>query len=446
MNPGADNTVAPLSETRRRILSFPLEYASFIRLFSFIVALGLFALIPGLHFDHNTLNLQDPENESVKTYQDLLADSDTSPWSSIVLAEGRDNARQVKKQLSILDTVDKVVWIDDFVPEEQEDKLVIVDEMNFLLGAFPDKTVKPAINATQQIESIKSIQRELQADSIETDAILAAELEQNLSRFLHYLEERDNETQARILDDLETRLLASLPGRISALSAALAAEPVAQGDLPLELVHRWLNRNHYLLEIFPRENLSDNTAMRRFVTELQSAVPQVIGSPVVSIEASDAVVASFQQAFLYALVAIVLILFVLMHARRDAIIIVTCLLMGALLTAGMAVLLDVPLNFANIIALPLLLGIGVDSGIHITHRYRTILTDNRVILATSSARGVVVSGLTTICSIGNLAFSAHRGTASMGELLAIGITMMLSCMLILLPSLLVFKTNTLSGK
>jgi predicted RND superfamily exporter protein len=324
--------------------------------------------------------------------------------------------------------------------------LVIVDEMNFLLGAFPDKTVKPAINTTQQIESIKSIQRELQTTSIETDAILAGELEQNLSRFLQHLENKDIETQAKILDDMETRLLASLPGRISALSAALDAEPVAQGDLPPELVSRWLNRDHYLLEIFPRENLSDNTAMRRFVTELQSAVPQVIGSPVVSIEASDAVVAAFQQAFLYALVAIVLILFVLMHTRRDAIIIVTCLLMGALLTAGIAILLDIPLNFANIIALPLLLGIGVDSGIHITHRYRTILTDNRVILATSSARGVVVSGLTTICSIGNLAFSAHRGTASMGELLAIGITMMLICMLVLLPSLLVFRTNTLSGK
>ena len=213
-------------------------------------------------------------------------------------------------------------------------------------------------------------------------------------------------------------------------------------DLPPELVSRWLSQGHDLLEILPRENLSDNTAMRRFGSELQTSVPEVTGSPVVSIEASDAVVAAFQQAFFYALIATVLILLVLMHNPHDTIIIITCLLMGALLTAGTMILLDTPFNFANIIGLPLLLGIGVDSGIHITHRYRTMLGDKLRVLGTSSAKGVVVSALTTICSIGNLAFSSHRGTASMGELLTIGIIMMLVCMLVLLPALLATKDVT----
>jgi len=437
----ADNTDIPLSGTRRRLLSFPLNHAGSIRLVSIILALGLLVLIPKLQFDHNTLNLQDPENESVRTYKDLLADSDTSPWSGIYLAKGEDKAQQVIKQLGELDTVDNVIWLNDFVPEEQEEKLAIIDEMNLLLGILPDETTESAINTDQRIASIESFQSELINihTEINDDQVDAVKIQ--LSRFLQHLENQPGEAQIKILNDLETRLIASLPGRISALSAALDAEHVELSDLPREFVSRWLSENHYLLEIFPRENIIDNRALRRFVNELQAAVPQVIGSPVVSIEASDAVVSAFQHAFAYALIAIVLILFALMHTRKDAIIIFSCLLMGALLTAGVTILLDVPLNFANIIALPLLLGIGVDSGIHITHRYRTILINNRAILATSSARGVIVSALTTICSIGNLTFSSHRGTASMGELLAIGIAMMLICMLILLPALLASGTD-----
>jgi hypothetical protein len=111
-------------------------------------------------------------------------------------------------------------------------------------------------------------------------------------------------------------------------------------------------------------------------------------------------------------------------------------LFAVIVTGAVSVLLGIPLNFANIIALPLLLGMGVDSGIHILHRYRTALPEHRHILATSSARAVIVSALTTMCSIGNLAFSPHAGTASMGKLLSIGIAMTLVATLLVLPGLL----------
>ena len=163
----------------------------------------------------------------------------------------------------------------------------------------------------------------------------------------------------------------------------------------------------------------------------------MIGSPVVSVEAGHAVVSAFKQAFMTAFIIISLLLFILLGSHRDALLIMIPLLMAALLTATASIVLSIPLNFANIIALPLLLGIGVDSGIHILHRFRTAPPDNGIILATSSARAVLVSALTTIVSIGNLAFSSHLGTASMGKLLTIGIGMTLLCTLIILPSLLV---------
>ena len=131
-----------------------------------------------------------------------------------------------------------------------------------------------------------------------------------------------------------------------------------------------------------------------------------------------------------------MLLLVLVKKKIDTIYILLPILLAALFTGAISVLLGIPLNFANIIALPLLLGIGVDSGIHILHRLRSDPPANGILLASSSARAVVISALTTIFSIGNLAFSPHLGTASMGKLLTIGITMTLVCTLIVLPSLL----------
>ena len=129
-------------------------------------------------------------------------------------------------------------------------------------------------------------------------------------------------------------------------------------------------------------------------------------------------------------------LYILLGRKRDVLLVLTPLLTAALITGGISVLAGIPLNFANVIALPLLLGIGVDSGIHIIHRFRTDLPDGSNILATSSARAVAVSSLTTMGGIGNLALSPHAGTASLGLLLTLGIGITLVCMLLVLPALL----------
>ena len=146
--------------------------------------------------------------------------------------------------------------------------------------------------------------------------------------------------------------------------------------------------------------------------------------------------AAFGQAFLYAFIAITLVLYLLLARKKDVFLVLIPLLAAAVITGGASVLAGMPLNFANVIALPLLLGIGVDSGIHIIHRYRTDLPDGKSILATSSARAVLVSSLTTMGGVGNLALSPHAGTASMGLLLTLGIGVTLVCMLLVLPALL----------
>ncbi len=309
--------------------------------------------------------------------------------------------------------------------------------MDLLLGDLSLTTQPPAIATGERMTAMFAL-----ANKLENLTVTQAEPEiiafgKTLHRYINSLSSLDLSIQSQSLINLEKSLLASLPGRLDALRASLNAELITRSNLPRSLARRWHSRDdQYLIEIFPREDVNDNGPLRQFVKQLQQADPRVTGSPVISIEASDAVVSAFQQAFLYAFIIITIILLILLTHKRDTFYILIPLLMAAACTSGISVLFDIPFNFANIIALPLILGIGVDSGINILHRFRTSLPDDHNLLATSSARAVLVSTLTTMGSIGNLAFSPHLGTASMGKVLVIGIGMTLVCMLIVLPSLL----------
>ena len=130
-----------------------------------------------------------------------------------------------------------------------------------------------------------------------------------------------------------------------------------------------------------------------------------------------------------------------MKIKTDALIILSSVFIGGAFTFGFMLLFNIPLNFANIIGLPLLLGIGVDSGIHIADRFRQEHQFQRNIFMTSSSRGVIVSSLTTICSIGNLAFSSHQGTASMGLLLSLGLASMMISTMVVLPAFLIWQES-----
>ncbi len=419
------------------LLFLPSKYAKAVKITSALVVIALLGFLAGIRFDYNTLNLQDPDNESVQTYQALLADGNTSPWTGIILAQGRAEALALYDKFSRLPVVEKVVWIEDFIPLKQDEKLALIDDMALLLGDLPDAEQAAGISDAQRMQSLRAFVKKLRGARLSEQDPAFSRLEQNLSEYLALLSSQERAGAAGKLAHLEQMLLASLPGRLETLKNSLNADYVSAASLPPDLSARWHSESdHYLLEIYPREDLNDNRAMRRFVEALQAADARIIGAPIINIEASDAVVAAFTQAFSYAFVLISVFLLILLKHKGDAIYILAPLLMAAVCTGGISVMLDIPLNFANIIALPLLLGIGVDSGIHMLHRFRTGLPENGNLLATSSARAVLVSTLTTIGSIGNLAFSPHLGTASMGKVLTIGIAVTLVCMLIVLPSLL----------
>jgi len=425
------------NKTPSKILLLPFTHARTIRISALVITLISIVLLTHVKFDHNTLNLQDPENESVKTFKDLLADSNISPWSSVVLARGRQDALNVINKVGNLPLVDNTVWVEDFIPKDQDEKLGLIEEMDLLLGELPASVEKPAISDKERLDALRSYITRVNTIGADTLGPAFKQLQNSISNYLDYLATLDRTGQPAALIKLENSMLASLPGRIDTLRESLRAGYVSYDDLPQALVERWHNDNDiYLIDIYPRENIYDNGALRRFVNQVEKAEPRVTGTPIINIKASDAVVEAFEQAFLYAFIVIVLFLLILLEHKKDTIYIMAPLIMAAICTCASTVLLGIPFNFANVIALPLILGIGVDSGIHILHRFRTAMPSDRNLLGTSSARAVVISALTTICSIGNLAFSPHMGMASMGKLLTISIGITLICMLIVLPSLL----------
>lgn len=425
---------------RAALRTFPVRHARTIRRVTVVVTLAALVLASHLKFDHNTLNLQSRKNESVQTFLDLLADSDVTPWTGTTLAQGAADARTLAARLEQVPVVKKVVWLDDFIPDRQEEKLSIIADMDLLLTGTAGTVQKPAPADSEQILELTRF-RQLLASAIHSGEAGNAyqTLHDHLGRYLDDAAGLDDRSRYESIARLQHSLLASFPARFAALMQSLQAEEVSAATLPEEIRERWVNHNTYRLEIQPLDNLLDNEMLRRFVREIQDVVPAVSGTPVISVEAGSAVVKAFQQAFLYAFLATSLLLLLLTHRAMDVVLIMTPLLLAALFAGSIGVLAGMNLNFANIIALPLLLAIGMDSGIIMLQRARKLARIDDSLLASSSARAIVLSALTTICSIGNLAFSPHPGTASMGMLLTIGLIMTLICTLIILPSLLAGK-------
>ena len=190
------------------------------------------------------------------------------------------------------------------------------------------------------------------------------------------------------------------------------------------------------IRVLPSEDLSDPAAIERFVRGVRTVAPEATGTAVNIVEASDATVRSFRQALTAAVVVIVILLLLIWRTIGDTLLVLAPLTLAAVLTGAAAVIGGIPINFADIIVLPLLLGIGVDSGIHLVERSRLSHVPASRLLETSTAHAVLFSSLTTIASFGTLGFAGHRGIASMGQLLVVGVTLAVACNLLLLPALI----------
>jgi len=416
--------------------NWPLRYARRIRWITVLLALVSLGLLTQVSVDFNPINVRDPNTESVQTYKYLLQYKDTSPMTLSSLAGSEQEALEKKSRFEKLPSVDKVTTLLDFIPEDQEAKLAIIEDLALVLGTRLENFPAPAQGGAS-IESLEELQAKIQEQLAKGEGGNAdlLELSESLDLFMDYVDSLPEEAQQTALDKLQSALLGTLPATLEKLKHSLEAEPVSLDSLPAHIKERWLGKNGlYRVQISPKKDLNELENLREFIQEAQKVDPDVTDLPVTYLESMNEVVRAFQEAFGIALIAITVLLLAIQRNIKDTLLVLLPLLLASLFTAAATVIFNVPFNFANIIALPLLFGLGVDSGIHMAHRLHYLDPSEENLLGSSESQGVFYGALTTIFSFSSLAFTAHRGTASMGILLSVGLLMTLVCALVVLPA------------
>jgi hopanoid biosynthesis associated RND transporter like protein HpnN len=428
--------------TATRVLEWPYRHARALWIGAGVAACGALALLPRVHFDPDPLDLRDPKSESVATYRELLKDPDTPTLTLSALTADLRSAQALADRLATLPSVKQALTLQSFVPENQDTKLAIIDDIALALG--PNFTESPGPDRpradprderslSELIEQLRVFVKQASAAQSRNARVL---LEQ-LQRFQATLASRDPSGRQHLLGQLRETLLGTLPLRLRELRDALQAQPVTLADLPRPLVRRWLSpEGLYRVEAWPKEILDRVEPMQRFVNAVRSVAPQAVGPPIVILESARAVVDAFQRAFVYSFVAITLLLLVILRKPFDVLLAMLPLVFSGLFTVAGMVLLGISFNFANVIALPLILGVGIDYGVYIVQRGRVSEEAAANLLRSGAARAVLFGALTTIASFGNLVWARHPGTVSLGILLTLGLGLTLICALVFLPSLM----------
>jgi len=404
--------------------------------------LASLTLLPRVHFDPDIVTLRDPSTESVQAFSDLLSQTGTaSPWYVNSVTENLDAARALAARMDELDVVSQTIHLGDYVPGDQEEKLEILADIAFLIetpktggGSTP---APPAVE--EQVAALRELHEFLALPPTWDEDGLLAESARRLRERIGVLLDRIDreENAAEVLEELERVLLARLPDQIARLRRALAAEPIGLDDLPPELRARMIAADgRARVQVFPAETLQEYDDFMDFARQVRRIDPRATGIAINLIEFGQAAQDAFSTALGWAVLVIVALLWLLWRRVAFVVLAMVPLFVSAALTVAALVLLGTGFNYANVIVIPLLFGIGVDSGIHLVHRARVEGARGPALLETTTARAVFYSALTTTVSFGSLAFSSHQGMKTLGMLLSMGMVFTVLCNLVLLPALL----------
>jgi hypothetical protein len=382
------------------------------------------ASLARLKLDFNPVDLENPDTESVRTLFDLLADPDTSPYTIEFLAPPSDAAAAAAR-LQALPEVARVLSLSSFVPGDQQPKLDILADAASLLGpTLSPAVVKPPPTPEEMSAALSKCAGDLAQMGAKGDPAAA-----RLAAVFRTLASQG----AAAMPGLEANLSAGIVRRLDDLRELLQAGPVSLESIPSAFRRDWVAPDgRWRVEVFPKGDTRENAVLLRFSRAVRAVVPAAVGSAVEVDEWTRLAPRAFATAGALALAAIALLLLAVLRRARDVALVLAPLLLAGILTLGTAALLGYSINFANIITLPMLLGIGVAFDIYFVMRWRA---GEAGLLASPTARGIVFSALTTGTAFGSLALSRSPGMAEMGKFLGLALFFVLLCTLLVLPAL-----------
>lgn len=386
-------------------------------------------LLRHLQFDFNPINLRNPSAESIATYLDVRSDPAAGTSAVDVLAPSQAAAREVAQRLRKVPEVSQVLTLDSFIPESQDRKLALIrTAANVLLPALDARSGSPPTDA-QNVAALRDGQRVLKAaagDGSNSGAVAARRLAGNLDKVAAAGETVRERVQNAFIIPLHTAL--------DGLRQALDAQPATEQTLPPDLGERWRTPDgHARVQVLPKGDPNNNETLRQFARAVLAAEPTATGGPIAILQSGDTIIGAFYEAGLWALLLITLLLWVTLRRARDIMLTLIPLLVAGVVTLELCVAFGLKINFANIIALPLLLGIGVAFKIYYVMAWRS---GQSQVLQSPLTRAVFYSAMTTATAFGSLWFSNHPGTSSMGKLLALSLVCTLAAALLFQPALL----------
>ncbi len=394
------------------------------------VALAGLPLLVHLRFDFDPLKLRDPNTESVATYLELSRDPLAPANTAQVLVGSPNEAAAITKRLSELPEVAQTRTLESFIPEQQDAKLPLIANAGRSLNtALNPRTIKAQPTDAEKVATLREAAKNLHdaaGEASGSGAQAALRLEGDLVK----LADADAALRAKV----ETAFVWPLKLDLDDLREALRAQRITRATLPPDLVQEWVAQDgRERVEATPKGDPNDNETLRRFTSAVLAAEPRATGPAVETIEWARTILSAFVKAGVWALLSITVLLWIVLRRFTDVMLTLIPLLVAAAATLEICALSGFALNYANIIALPVLLGVGVAFKIYYVMEWRRGETN---FLQSSLTRAVFFSALMTATAFGSLWLSRHPGMSSMGKLLALSLLCTLAAAALYQPALM----------
>ena len=445
--PGSSNP-APSAKRQAPVYTFLFGHPKGVLVVTALLCLASLYPVSRIVFDYNLMNLQAKGLESVTYAYKLMRSSENSGYFAVTMANSPQEVREKTKRLEALPEVDHVVSLLTFIPDQQQEKLAELAELRQELGE-----VKPApYEEDLKVMELPAVFEKFRDSVDKLTKLLAAEKRSEarpVGKFLGTLDsffkglEKEKDTNAvGMLRDFQGGMFASLPQKIGMLKETLNAAPVTEADIPQELRKRFVGKTgKFALQIAPKKEIFDREPLEAYLKGVRSVAPAAAGEPVMVYESMTIMRESYETAFIYAFIAIVAILLLAFRSVVFALIGLVPLVVGLLFMVAGMWLCGISFNSANIIVLPLILGIAVDSGIYIINRFRREDETAVEVVTRSTGLGVIYNTLTIMASFGALMVAHHQGVFSIGAVMSLGMIACQFAFILVLPAIL-----TLVGK
>jgi hopanoid biosynthesis associated RND transporter like protein HpnN len=395
--------------------------------FALLGLIGLYAAIR-LPFDANPLNTQDQTSEPMRTLRSLADNPITNPFNINIMVPDLQTARTLSDKLSKLPEVSSVISAATFVPADQDASLDQLNQAQVLM--LPSLDVEPSAPPITPA-ALRSAIEDAHEAIVDANAEMPADSPlRSIDAVLQKLAKAPDD-RLMAMNEAVSRFL---PAQLQSLRDALDAKPVTLATLPESIKRDWVSSSGQVrIQVSPTVNDQDTQGLHRFVAAVQRIAPDAGGPAVTTVASADTMMNAFKQAAVLATIAIAIVLLLVIRRLKDTGIVLLTLGMSALLTALLAHLLGIAVNYANIISLPLLLGVGVSFNVYFVMNWRAGM---RRFISSASARAVLFSALTTGTAFGSLALSHDLGMASMGRMLLVSLVAVLLATFVFLPALL----------